>query len=1360
MGEPASITNPETPQPARSRIRWWGWVIRAAAFFVLLAAGLVLYLQSAAFQETVRGRLITALQQSTGARVELSEFAVDWPRLEVTLRGLVLHGREASDAAPLFSAEWINLRWHLISFWSLSADLQHIRVLEPKVNLTVDEDGRSNLPPLPRATDSSGQWAAQLLALEIGHLELLRGEFRWNQRSLPLDLQAEQLQLRVEYEPSDDSYAGRIDFQDAALLGSGSAPLGSQGQLQFRLYSDRATIESFVWRTPKSHVTLQGTVNNFQSPQFEFRCDLLLDQAEAASILNRRGWEGDVAWKGQGSYAAEEWHLEGDLVARTRRNGITGWSNLPWTARGKLQAAPVRESAEDQGAASWQASLTDLAVTTLGGQLVGSATVRSTARGPETTLDFQAQRLSLTAMTEAMSALPVRLASLEWVGAASGPLHAQFVGMGRELKVIADWDVEAVAVVPPGFTSVSGKLSGSYDAPRKRVETSGSYIDLSQTHLSGEGWFDDHESQMRLTIQTTDLDENRKLASLLGQDLAALPLRLVGDASAEVDWTGGTQRARIAGDFRVSNFTYKDESWDRFAGQIDYQRGATSDLLVDRAETAPAASSLADILGIRSGELSRGDAILNFDLRMDLRDGGFSEDTLFDMQGRLRNVRAEELLALAGRKDPIRGIIQGSFHISGTRREPAGQGSISVSEGSYQEETVDRLSATIRLEPGGIWTAEEIRIEKAGGTLQGGLHFNQRTEELRFDLSGSEIELASIPALQGTRLRMAGIAEGSLSGQGTLDRPQLRGEIRLRQFGFGLAEPGSVTIAVESREGRAYWTMSGALWNGEVSVKGETILQGLFPSVADVNFERVDLPPLVKVFRDSAVDLRGELSGTMRAEGNAKDLSGFKLAGELATLQATVNQVGVRSIGSVPFQYQDQLLRLERLRLEGPRAELETAGTVLLGPDPVLNLNARGQMDLTALTQEDSELLPQGRVQLDAQISGTVQHPLWRGRLLISDGSLHYGSLPNGLERINGTVVFEGNRGVLENVTAESGGGRLQLSGFVRYGGGAGWQFNLAGDASGIRVRYPEGLSTWVNGRLSWTGTLQDSLLEGRVVLTRQSVSPQFDLVQVLLQRREETSPAAMPEILRNMRVNLEVSSASDLRLDTLTTRNLQTAVELRIQGTVAQPAWLGRIGILEGEILFAGKRYAINRGEISFVNPFRFEPVLSLSVQARVQRYDIAMDFAGPADRLTVTYRSDPPLPTSDILALLVAGSARDTSLETSTNQPLPEVGAEALLSQALQSQIGSRLDRLFGSGRLRVDPQISGLGRSTNASVALEQQLSDDISVLYITDVTSTQQQTVQAEWNISPKLSVVAIRDQNGLVGVNFQITLRFR
>jgi len=153
-------------------------------------------------------------------------------------------------------------------------------------------------------------------------------------------------------------------------------------------------------------------------------------------------------------------------------------------------------------------------------------------------------------------------------------------------------------------------------------------------------------------------------------------------------------------------------------------------------------------------------------------------------------------------------------------------------------------------------------------------------------------------------------------------------------------------------------------------------------------------------------------------------------------------------------------------------------------------------------------------------------------------------------------------------------------------------------------------------------------------------------------------------------------------------------------------------------------------------------------------------MDFIGPPDRLTLTYHSDPPLPTRDILALLVAGSSGPTTSETASTQPVPEIGATSLLSQALTAQIGSRLDRLFGAGRVRVDPQLAGVGRPLDASVAFEQQIRENITVTYITNVATVREQIIRGEWAISSRYSLAAIRDQNGLVGVNLQMTLRFR
>jgi translocation and assembly module TamB len=280
-------------------------------------------------------------------------------------------------------------------------------------------------------------------------------------------------------------------------------------------------------------------------------------------------------------------------------------------------------------------------------------------------------------------------------------------------------------------------------------------------------------------------------------------------------------------------------------------------------------------------------------------------------------------------------------------------------------------------------------------------------------------------------------------------------------------------------------------------------------------------------------------------------------------------------------------------------------------------------------------------------------------------------------------------------------------------------------------------------------------------VINKQTASSEFDVGAALLRRQEQQPLVPVKAAsLRNLRLDVRIVSATNVTLETTTAKNLRGDVDLRLRGTLEHPALLGRISILQGEVTIAGRHYLADRGELTFSNPFRIESALNLHVRARVDQYDIGLDFTGPLDRLTITYSSDPPLPTSEILSLLVGGSAYAPARGPSSTGAVPDLGAGSLLSQALNQQMGSRLERIFGSGHIRIAPQIAGFGSSANASVALEQHIKDNLTLLYVTNVTSAQQQIIEAELALSPRFSVVAIRDQNGLIGVNFQIRLRFR
>jgi translocation and assembly module TamB len=107
-------------------------------------------------------------------------------------------------------------------------------------------------------------------------------------------------------------------------------------------------------------------------------------------------------------------------------------------------------------------------------------------------------------------------------------------------------------------------------------------------------------------------------------------------------------------------------------------------------------------------------------------------------------------------------------------------------------------------------------------------------------------------------------------------------------------------------------------------------------------------------------------------------------------------------------------------------------------------------------------------------------------------------------------------------------------------------------------------------------------------------------------------------------------------------------------------------------------------------------------------------------------------------------------------------DLGAQALLSEAISSQVGGRIERLFGVSRFRVDPAFSGVGSDQNATarITIEQRLTHDLTVTYVTNVTSTQRQVIQIEYNVSRDLSILGLRDENGTYGLDIKFTKRFK
>ena len=78
--------------------------------------------------------------------------------------------------------------------------------------------------------------------------------------------------------------------------------------------------------------------------------------------------------------------------------------------------------------------------------------------------------------------------------------------------------------------------------------------------------------------------------------------------------------------------------------------------------------------------------------------------------------------------------------------------------------------------------------------------------------------------------------------------------------------------------------------------------------------------------------------------------------------------------------------------------------------------------------------------------------------------------------------------------------------------------------------------------------------------------------------------------------------------------------------------------------------------------------------------------------------------------------------------------------------------IGRLAGISSLTIDPLLGGSQTNPGARLAIQQRVTRDLLLTYSTDVTSTQNEIIQVEYQITKHWSVSATRDRHGGIAVD--------
>jgi translocation and assembly module TamB len=585
-------------------------------------------------------------------------------------------------------------------------------------------------------------------------------------------------------------------------------------------------------------------------------------------------------------------------------------------------------------------------------------------------------------------------------------------------------------------------------------------------------------------------------------------------------------------------------------------------------------------------------------------------------------------------------------------------------------------------------------------------------------------------------------------------------------FRVGQVVIGSFDGKLTSDGRTAHLELGSAMTTGEISGGYTLGLGDPYPLSGKVSIRNIDLDPfLLTAFHLKEFSGHANADGDISINGSLKQPENIIVDANFSRLAMNYANVRLENTGPVHFRSTKNSLEIDPVTLRGTDTNLQIAGSVQFAGRRAVSLRLNGALDLRLLSGFVSDIDTRGPAQINASFEGTLDRPRITGRVHIENAFARAKDFPTGLSGITGDVVFDATRLYLENMSAESGGGTLHLSGSVNYSESP-LRYDINVRTDRVRIRYPEGMSWLVGGSLRLTGTPTAGLLSGRVIIERVTLTQGLEVASLLVSAKEGiTSPTTSSPYLRNLQFDIEALSAPDARME-WPGAQLQADANLRVRGTWEHPILLGHIHILSGDLYFAGNRYRVTRGDLNFSNPFRLDPILNVEASTTIQQYEITLNFNGPASKLTLAYRSDPPLPANDIVTLLALGqtSSEATARSGGTSQS-GTAGASAILSEAISSQLGGRLERLFGITRFRVDPGLAGVGstgsqQSAASRITVEQQITRNLTITYVSNVSSTQQQVIQVEYNVDRNVSIVGLRDQNGTFGIDIKIKKRFQ
>jgi translocation and assembly module TamB len=1310
-------------------LAWTGGIL-SGVLLLLIVAGFAL-LHSSRFHAYLLRTVQSKASQALGSAVRVRDYSLQWSGISPTveLYGIVVEGAPPNTTPPLLQADSLRVGVTISSLLHRTWYVNDIEINRPVVRVIADRNGQTNLPH-PPPSKSGSKSTFDIFQIGVRHLLLQQGELYHNDQKSALSADLHDLALQMGFATAEKKYSGTLSYRDGHVVLQGQTAIPHRLDARFSFTPEEFVMENAELRSGESRFAFQATVHNYSQPGIHANYQAVLNATEFRRILRNDAIPtGIVSLSGAVVYQNDPAR---SFLSSTRLNGSAHSTSLIASQQGRsLRLDNFRAQYSLSGG---NARISAIHANILGGDLNGELRVRDVANAQDAKLTASLRNVSAGAVQR--FAVPESQADVRLSGSVSATADASW--RKSMANLLANAQVQIAAGVQPkngqNNIPVNGNIHVRYSGAGQTLAIiPSSYVRTRRTSLSLTGTIA-NSSSLQLNLQSGDLNEFEQIANAFHASGSA-PLNLHGQGSIVASITGSTQNPQLRGQIGLSEVRVRNTAWKSLRTQFS---ASPSSVSVQQGELIPA-----------------GRGRITFQLNAGLQHWAFGPSSSFQAGLHASDLDAKQLAQMSGSTTPVSGVLAVDAEAHGTELSPVGQGTIRLTKAEVAGETINRLRTDVQAD--GQTVTTQTHLDLAAGSISADFHYQPRQQAYDLNIRSTGIRLQDLQRFKEKNIPIAGNLAIEASGRGTLKDPGLQATLQIPQLSIRNQKVNNIRLIAGVANYRAKFNLDSDAIGTHATAQGTIQLTGDYPADISANTQAIQFQPLLAMYAPAqAANLSGqtELHATLR--GPLKRMDEMEAHLEIPQLSLNYkNAIKLAATAPIRADYVRGTLDVKRASIRGNGTDLTFQATIPRAKDAPASVLLQGSVDLQLAQLFSPDITSGGQLRFDIDSYGRRSDPTIQGQVKVVNASFAQAGVPIGLSNGNGTLTLTRDRLNITEFKGQAGGGTVTASGGLIYRPEL--RADFAMKAEGVRMLYAQSIRATVNSNLALTGAYENALLRGQVSIEQLSLTSGFDLMSFAGQLGGgDATPPPVGGIRENLHLDIALETPGGLNLSS---RDLSLAgtAALRVRGSASQPVVLGRVNLTDGELIFNGNRYLVQRGIIDFRNSTRTEPIVDLSVNTTIQQYNVQAHVWGPADHLATNYSSDPALPPSDIINLVAFGKTSEaTAVDRAENPSTGMLGAQSLIASQVSSQVTSRISKLAGISQLSVDPVLGSSQQSPGARVNIQQHVTGKIFVTFSTDITSTQQEVIQVEYKVNRRTSFKAVRDQNG----GFSLQTNFR